>query len=147
MTAKSLEGPVILQEYVEADADIRVTIMGPHLFAAAIRPAPGGYEVDYRMDMAGASFEATSLPVEMERLLRDLMRRLGLVYGAIDLRRTPEGTYVFLEVNPAGEWRFVRSHNPHGAKSLRRRVPDAKQSAHNLRVIEKPGYRERMFAV
>jgi len=29
------------------------------------------------------------------------------VYGAVDLRLTPEGDYVFLEVNPAGEWRFV----------------------------------------
>ena len=35
------------------------------------------------------------------------MKRLGIVYGAIDLRRTPDDGYVFLEVNPAGEWRFV----------------------------------------
>jgi glutathione synthase/RimK-type ligase-like ATP-grasp enzyme len=35
------------------------------------------------------------------------MQSLGIVYGAVDLRRTPEGRYVFLEVNPAGEWRFV----------------------------------------
>jgi hypothetical protein len=35
------------------------------------------------------------------------MKRLGLVYGAIDLRRTPDGRHVFLEINPAGEWRFV----------------------------------------
>jgi glutathione synthase/RimK-type ligase-like ATP-grasp enzyme len=35
------------------------------------------------------------------------MQRLGLVYGAIDLRRRSDGRDVFLEVNPAGEWRFV----------------------------------------
>ena len=35
------------------------------------------------------------------------MARLGLVYGAIDMRRTPEGRHVFLEVNPAGQWLFV----------------------------------------
>jgi glutathione synthase/RimK-type ligase-like ATP-grasp enzyme len=34
------------------------------------------------------------------------MDRLGLVYGAIDMRRTVDGD-VFLEINPAGEWRFV----------------------------------------
>jgi glutathione synthase/RimK-type ligase-like ATP-grasp enzyme len=35
------------------------------------------------------------------------MKHLGLVYGAIDLRRTPEGEYVFLEVNTAGEFLFI----------------------------------------
>jgi glutathione synthase/RimK-type ligase-like ATP-grasp enzyme len=35
------------------------------------------------------------------------MHRLGLVYGAIDVRLTPEGRYVFLEVNPAGQWLFI----------------------------------------
>jgi hypothetical protein len=33
--------------------------------------------------------------------------RLGLVYGAIDMRLTPDGRYVFLEVNPSGLWLFV----------------------------------------
>ncbi len=36
-----------------------------------------------------------------------LMRRLGLEYGAIDLRLTPDGEYVFFEVNPAGQFLFV----------------------------------------
>jgi glutathione synthase/RimK-type ligase-like ATP-grasp enzyme len=35
------------------------------------------------------------------------MTRLGLVYGAIDMRRTPDGEYVFLEVNTAGEFLFI----------------------------------------
>ena len=43
----------------------------------------------------------------VEERLRALQRRLGLVYGAIDMRRTAEGEHVFLEVNPAGQWLFV----------------------------------------
>jgi hypothetical protein len=35
------------------------------------------------------------------------MQHLGLVYGAIDLRLTPENEYVFLEVNPSGQYLFV----------------------------------------
>jgi glutathione synthase/RimK-type ligase-like ATP-grasp enzyme len=91
---------------VAADADVRVTVVGDRLFPTAIRATPGGYDVDYRMDLAGATFTPTDLPQETERRLRALMARLGLVYGAIDLRRTPDGD-VFLEVNPAGEWRFI----------------------------------------
>jgi glutathione synthase/RimK-type ligase-like ATP-grasp enzyme len=36
-----------------------------------------------------------------------LMRGLGIDYGAIDMRRTADGEYYFLEVNPAGQWLFV----------------------------------------
>jgi hypothetical protein len=35
------------------------------------------------------------------------MKRLGLVYGAIDLRLTPEGRYIFLEINPAGQFLHI----------------------------------------
>jgi hypothetical protein len=99
--------PVIFQEYVPAVCDIRVTAVGDRLFATAITGPEGGYALDYRMEMDAARFEPAELPAETEAGLRALMERLGLVYGAIDLRRTPDGEHVFLEVNPAGEWRFV----------------------------------------
>lgn len=99
--------PVIFQEYVPADADLRVTVVGDRIFPAAIRGREGAYPVDFRMDMGGARIEPCALPAPVEAGLRRLMARLGLVYGAIDLRRTPEGGHVFLEVNPAGQWLFV----------------------------------------
>ncbi len=99
--------PVIFQSFVPAVADLRVTVVGERMFATAIRPAPHGYALDYRMDLARARFAPTKLAEATERGIAALMGRLGLVYGAIDLRRTPEGEEVFLEVNPAGEWRFV----------------------------------------
>jgi glutathione synthase/RimK-type ligase-like ATP-grasp enzyme len=99
--------PVIFQEYVPAAEDLRVTVVGDTLFATAIVPAPNGYQLDYRMNMDEASFAPTRLPAGVEEGIRRLMGRLGLVYGAIDFRRTPDGHYVFLEINPAGEWQFV----------------------------------------
>jgi glutathione synthase/RimK-type ligase-like ATP-grasp enzyme len=99
--------PVIFQEYIAADADIRVTIVGDELFAAAIRSAPNGYSVDYRMDMEGATFTPAKLPDHVVKMLHIFMQTLGIVYGAVDLLYTTDGDYIFLEVNPAGEWRFV----------------------------------------
>jgi hypothetical protein len=32
---------------------------------------------------------------------------LGLVYGAFDFVIGPDGTWIFLEVNPGGQFRFV----------------------------------------
>ncbi len=103
--------PVIFQEFVPAVADVRVTVIGDRMFATAITTAPGSYVYDYRMDLAGATFTPTELSAETESKLLALMRRLGIVYGAIDLRRTPDDGDVFLEVNPAGEWRFVEDRS------------------------------------
>jgi glutathione synthase/RimK-type ligase-like ATP-grasp enzyme len=99
--------PVIFQEYVPAAADLRITAVGGEFFPAAIYSQETSYPVDFRMDMSRARIEATALPVDVEDQLRNLMGRLRLVYGAIDMRLTPEGRYVFLEVNPAGQWLFI----------------------------------------
>jgi glutathione synthase/RimK-type ligase-like ATP-grasp enzyme len=99
--------PVIFQEYIEAVYDIRITMVGDEIFAAAIHSQQTSYKVDFRMDIANASVEAVELPSQVADGLRRLMCQLGLIYGAIDMRLTPQGRYVFLEVNPAGQWLFV----------------------------------------
>jgi glutathione synthase/RimK-type ligase-like ATP-grasp enzyme len=99
--------PVIFQEYVEALYDLRVTVVGDEVFAAAIHSQETAYTVDFRMDIENAEIETVSLPDEVEDRVRALMTRLGLVYGAIDMRLDRDDRYVFLEVNPAGQWLFV----------------------------------------
>lgn len=99
--------PVIFQEYVQAGVDLRVTIIGDKTFAAAIHSQGLGYDVDYRMTLGRAQVEPTELPSSVNRRLHALMDRMNLVYGAIDLRRTPDGVYVFLEINPNGEFLFI----------------------------------------
>lgn len=99
--------PVIFQEYVPAQADLRVTMIGQKAFAAAIYSQETSYKVDYRIDIDAARVEPFELPKEIIDRLNALMERLGLVYGAIDLRLTPDGRYVFLEINPAGQWLFI----------------------------------------
>lgn len=98
--------PVIFQEYIPG-VDLRVTIVGPSIFAAEIDARNTSYPVDMRMVVGEAVVQPVTLPPELETALLALQRRLNLVYGAIDLRRTPAGEYVFLEVNPAGQWHFV----------------------------------------
>ncbi|HYH92500.1 MAG TPA: hypothetical protein VD763_05015 [Candidatus Saccharimonadales bacterium] len=99
--------PVIFQQYIEAVADIRVTVVGDQLFAAAIDASATDYPVDFRMSLGQANTTATELPAVVVARLRAYMDRMGLVYGAIDLRRTPSGEHVFLECNTAGEFLFI----------------------------------------
>lgn len=99
--------PVIFQEYIEAEVDLRITVVGDQIFAAAIESQATSYKVDFRMTMHEAAIHPHVLPDAVADSLRRLMAELGLVYGAIDMRLTPAGEYVFLEVNPAGQWLFV----------------------------------------
>lgn len=98
--------PVIFQEYIEATCDLRVTVVGEQIFAAAIDSQKAAYRVDFRMDM-NVAITPTTLAPETEMGIRKLMKALDLTYGAIDFRRRPNGEEVFLEINPAGQWLFV----------------------------------------
>ena len=98
--------PVIFQQHIAAVADLRVTIIGDQVFAAAVDLRDLDYDVDVRMNL-NAKHIAHDLPDDVADKLRALMRRLGLVYGAIDLRLTEDGRYVFLEINPAGQFLYV----------------------------------------
>jgi glutathione synthase/RimK-type ligase-like ATP-grasp enzyme len=101
--------PVIFQEYIEAVCDLRVTLVGQAVFSAAIYARETTYPVDYRMDLRHARIEPFALPLTVEQRLKDLLRRLGLIYGAVDLRLTSDDHYIFLEVNPSGQWLFVEN--------------------------------------
>ncbi|WP_276281639.1 MvdC/MvdD family ATP grasp protein [Halorussus caseinilyticus] len=99
--------PVIFQEYVPADADLRVTVVGDETFTAAIDAGDTSYPVDFRMAMDEARFERFDLPESARETVLAFTDRLGLSYAAIDLRYTSDGEFVFLEVNPAGQWLFA----------------------------------------
>ena len=98
--------PVIFQEYIEG-VDLRITIVGNSVFAAEIDAQKTSYPVDMRMVVGESVLRPVKLPREIQQGLLKLQRRLGLSYGAIDMRRTKNGEYIFFEVNPAGQWLFV----------------------------------------
>jgi glutathione synthase/RimK-type ligase-like ATP-grasp enzyme len=102
--------PVIFQEFVPAEVDLRITIVGDEIFAAAVHSQELDYPLDFRLFLeigSGVRMTPAELPTEVEDGLLRLLKSAGLRYGAVDMRRTPEGEHVFLEVNPAGQWRFV----------------------------------------
>ena len=98
--------PVLFQELIEGVADLRVTVIGDELFAAAAVLDEAGYSVDIRFN-PGIGYQPHTLPDEVFIAIFRLMRALGLEYGAIDLRLTAGGQYVFFEVNPAGQFLYV----------------------------------------
>lgn len=93
---KELEkSPVQFQEFVPG-VDIRVYLVGDHLFAAEIQSKT----VDFRNDPE-APIVPITLPEQVQKDCRTVAETLGLLMTGIDVRRTPDGEYVFLEGNPS----------------------------------------------
>lgn len=93
--------PMIFQRYVPKAYELRVAWVDGLVFVGALDGKRCG--VDWRYEST-ASWEPHPLPPEIHARLAQLMARLGLRQGALDLIVTPTGEYVFLEVNPHGEW-------------------------------------------
>ena len=99
--------PFILQEAVQKDLDIRVTVVGDLVFAMGIRAHmnPGDeHIVDWRKLDANRDYLKHSLPDEIEQLCRDVTKGLGLAFGCIDLAYSERDGYTFFEINPQGQW-------------------------------------------
>ena len=101
--------PIIFQAYVPKHLEIRVTVVGSAIFAAEIH-SQHTYRTRHdwrRYDWDETPYLPHELPAEVaDRCLR-LVRELGLCYGAIDLVLTPDGRYVFLEINSNGQYLWI----------------------------------------
>ncbi len=101
--------PVIFQAYVPKAFELRITVVDRRVFAAEIdSQATHHTRIDWRRyDHYHTTYRPHALPAEVERRCLALVARLGLAYGAIDMIVTPEGEYVFLEINPNGQYLWV----------------------------------------
>jgi hypothetical protein len=101
--------PMILQEYVPKRVELRATVVGKRIFTAAIdSQASSRTRHDWRhYDLLRNRYEPHALPEGTARQCIDLVASYGLCFGALDLVLTPSGEYVFLELNPNGQWGFI----------------------------------------
>ena len=98
--------PMVFQELVPKALELRVAWVGEQCFAGALDVSGTSRgQTDWRRAAPEeCSWQPAQLPSEVVSGLHALMSELGLVFGAVDLICTPSGEYVFLEVNPSGEW-------------------------------------------
>lgn len=101
--------PTLLQAYVPKSVELRITVVGTRVFAAAIDSQRDPHA---RHDWRHARnqrlpFRPYRLPADIEASCVALLGELQLAYGAIDMIVTPDGRHVFIEINPNGEYDWV----------------------------------------
>ena len=98
----------IVQEYVEKQYEIRVTIIGDNIFAFRINSQETGNPetaVDFRnWGDDKLKFELIDMPQVVVDKCFAITRHYGLIYNTIDIICTPDNEYVFLEINPNGQF-------------------------------------------
>jgi len=99
--------PSYIQEKIDKKYEIRTFVIGDMLFSMAIfSQNDKKTEIDFRVfdPDKPIRFVPYKLPVDIEIKVRKFMNGLGLNTGSIDFIKTVNDEYVFLEVNPAGQF-------------------------------------------
>jgi RimK-like ATP-grasp domain len=105
-----VHAPCIFQEMIPKKFELRVIVMGERVFACELHSqVREEFAVDFRRDsdMSETPHVPHDLPREIGQKLIAVNKALGLVYGAFDLILTPDGRYVFLEVNQGGQFLWL----------------------------------------
>ncbi len=94
--------PAIYQEYIEGFHHIRLNCFGDDTYAALIETE----NLDWRPDLT-VPVKNWTVPDDLADRAKVVLNRLGLRMGVIDLKLTPDGEPVWLEVNPQGQFLFL----------------------------------------
>jgi glutathione synthase/RimK-type ligase-like ATP-grasp enzyme len=98
--------PTMLQPYVDKAFELRCVVIGEEIFCAKLHSQA---DEKSRVDWRGGDpeHEIFALPEEVKTSIRRLMSSFELNFASLDMIVTPEGEFVFLELNPNGQWLWL----------------------------------------
>lgn len=105
--------PSIFQEEILKAYELRITVVGDKMFAAKVdsqgdEATKGDWRKKPVLNDHAVTFSPYELPDDIAQKISQFMGKMELRFGCIDMIVTPIGEYVFLEINPNGQWYFVQ---------------------------------------
>ncbi len=95
--------PSFFQECIFKEYEVRVFYLDGSFYSSAIFTNNDDVNIDYRDKRTNKIRSITyQLPKDIEKKLVQLMKKLNLNTGSIDLIKCKSGKYYFLEINPCG---------------------------------------------
>lgn len=100
--------PCLFQQLIPKAYELRINVIGDRVWSTAIHTQEHEHTVmDFRPNTTDCRHTPYLLPEKLEKMCLDLTHQLGLRMSNIDLIATPDGEYVFLEINPNGQWAWI----------------------------------------
>lgn len=100
--------PVYLQKLIKKKGDVRVTVVGNKLFAALIHSQDFEQsKTDWRRADHPLPHSQIVLPHFIESMCLELTNELSLNFAAIDFILDENDDFIFLEINPNGQWAWI----------------------------------------
>lgn len=97
----------LFQARVPCAYAVRLTVVGPHLFAARIDTPPNSDLVDWRA-VHDLRYTPIPVPSHVATGVIRMMDQLGLVFAAPDFVVDPHGEWHFIgDLNPNGQWAWI----------------------------------------
>jgi MvdC family ATP-grasp ribosomal peptide maturase len=97
--------PMIFQPYVDKEYELRIVYLDGEFFTGKINNSENA---DWRIAQGNYFWSEYDLPDPVKTNLTSMMQEMGLYIGAIDMIKSKDGNYYFLEVNPQGEWGMLQ---------------------------------------
>lgn len=110
MLERVQSNPCIFQELLSKRLEVRMTVIGRTILPATIdSQADQSTQLDWRGANSGRLRYAPALEVPEEVVSKtlELVERLDLAFAAVDFVIDDEGRWVFLEINPGGQFMWL----------------------------------------
>lgn len=105
--------PSMFQPYIDKAYELRCVVMGDRILTAKLKSQE---KASARKDWRAAAvaegegdvaYETFDLPRDIAAKLQRMMRSFEINFASIDLIVTPGGEFVFLDLNPNGQWLWL----------------------------------------
>lgn len=100
--------PLIIQEKIEKISDIRTTVFDNIAFSFEIKHKDNLKTLDWRvLNPDELEYKLIDTPKLIQEKILNLMNLLDISFGAFDFAYTKSRKWIFLEVNPNGQWAWL----------------------------------------
>jgi hypothetical protein len=100
--------PNIFQPYIDKAFELRCVVMGDKIFCAKMdSQADEVTRQDWRA--GNPDHEIFSLPEDIQAAIHRLMASFEINFASMDMIVTPSGEFVFLDLNPNGQWLWLET--------------------------------------
>jgi hypothetical protein len=105
--------PSLFQEYVDKEFEVRIVSTDHGSFGTAIYSQDSDISrVDYRRyDMEKVRYKPVDLPEHVGKFCSSMLRHYGLHFGVFDFIYSKDHRWVFLELNPNGQWLWLEEQS------------------------------------